>query len=151
VRSRQASTATAQLLASVCQTCGSWFDDSDDSIELTLPESQCVYLSIEKQATAPSCACSCDVIHSQDIAPPDDIWAADREPILSPLSSVVDGTTRALVARSWFIHRTRPPHVHHLTWRQMSTSTRSQHIRWLEALRGFPNVTFFFPFLLFGV
>lgn len=39
----------------------------------------------------------------------------------------------------WFIHHKKPPHVHHLTWKQMSEGTRKGHIKWLEAIRAMPQ------------
>lgn len=38
-------------------------------------------------------------------------------------------------AFSWFIHHTRPDHVHKATWARVSEETRRGHIRWLLRIR----------------
>ena len=49
------------------------------------------------------------------------------------------GSLCGRAGREWFIHREKPPHVHVLVWRQLSTSTRASHIRWLNIIKSMPK------------
>ncbi|PHR97720.1 MAG: hypothetical protein COA68_12285 [Oceanobacter sp.] len=142
VRSRAAGSATLQLLRTQCQLCQGWSDEEPDDIHLTLPEEDCLYSRLQTwQGQLPECHCVCEEVSSQETMAqlPADPWAEDRTTIGAPLADTENGEPKGSIGRRWFIYRTRPPHVHALTWRQLAASTRAQHIRWLEAIRAFPD------------
>ncbi len=140
IRSRQSNCATVDLVASRCPYCDSWEDDEQEDIQLTIPQADCLYTSFKAVNSIPETICLCEHVESAELPlDANSEFLEDRQTIGSPLAEVSDNTLKGTVGRRWFIHRHRPPHVHAIVWRQVAASTRSQHIRWLEALRSFPD------------
>jgi hypothetical protein len=163
----RAKTDPAQLdiLVEKCSCCHLW-KNSDDLV-VRFPEDNAVYFEAslwETPTPEHKCTCTADGLileESSDDDAPNGCTESDDEHEVSPNTDAAatlhdpfeeertgilpahapdnSPAIKAVTARKWFIHKMRPPHVHCLVWRQVATSTRVQHIRWLEILRGMPS------------
>jgi hypothetical protein len=162
-RTAGSKSARLEVALELCPYCGSWRAVEDFVVEL--PEPNAVYFALEKRTQdLPDACCDCDaegdVISdgngASDSESDDHTRVEDdgldpyEEERVSIIPAVVDdrasGALKGKVARRWFIHHQRPPHVHSLAWRQLATATRTQHRRWLETLRAMPNELADMPF-----
>lgn len=62
----------------------------------------------------------------------------EREPLWDNGGQLAPSALRTDAARSWHVHRGRPPHVARLAWASVSAGTRAEHIRWLLRLKDAP-------------
>lgn len=139
-----------------CELCSKWH--RIDPTVLELPYPQALYYSVDCLPKLPSCSPHCD-------PDADEVDEADDEQLLQPTStktndeqrhalfsaernllkapSTATTTLTGRCGRGWFIYPAKPDtdsdHVHSLVWRQLSSSTRRQHVVWIWRIKSMPQ------------
>jgi integrase len=125
-----------------CRTCGGWSSSAiDDTIGLLIPMPvpQCTYFSAAVVSELPESSCDCP--DEEDIEA-DGTHTAEFAKELAPDASLgwcTADSLRGEICARWFIFDEKPAHVHTLSWRQLASTTRQNHIRWLKTLKQMPR------------
>lgn len=152
--------AIVRFESETCEMCGT-VRTMDTPIEVEVPLQGTAYWDVACRPVPTGEACMCsthdadegsddgrsDEGRDEDVAEnaaPDMVEARERMLAtleLQPNDAQWTATATELngnTGRHWHLWSGRPPRTHHLVWRQLSQSTRSQHLRWLKVIRGLP-------------
>ncbi|CUF10151.1 TATE DNA transposon, putative [Bodo saltans] len=121
----------------LCTACGGW-SEPEDVLVIPAPVPHCTYFSAEVITTLTDVTCSCDDVDTGDGGITTAAFKAELAPDAS-LGWCTQDSLRGDTCCRWYIHTSKPAHVHTLTWRALADTTRSTHIRWLQLLKQMPR------------
>jgi hypothetical protein len=148
--------ATVAFDGAICDRCSE--KRAMTPVEIHVPWAGTTYYAVESRRAPPTSDCTCeDVDDSSDEdgehadAEQADIPGAidheDRLVVNSPEGSEPRGVIlpqsdtvrRGDVGHRWHVYETKPPGVHDLVWNGYAQSTRDEHRRWIQRVRGMPT------------